>query len=128
MLFIKNPYIIYIINKIKKEKLVERKVFVANYAGHDLSSATKYGRLEFLTEGRHINIFDTDGLLLELRHKLQNAKENDFLLLSGSPVINSLATMIIFLKFGVINYLIFNSKSRQYVARTITEIQIQGVV
>lgn len=106
---------------------MERRVHVVNYSGHDLTAASKFGKLVFLTEGRYVNIFDTDNLILELRRKLKDVHANDFLLLSGSPVLNTIATMIWMLKFGNINYLIFNSKSREYVARTITETQIQGV-
>ena len=106
---------------------MERKVFVVNYSGHDLSAATKFGKLIFLTESREINVFDTDGLMVTLRQKLVEAVEDDFLLLSGSPVLNILASAMLLMRYGVINLLIFNSKSREYVARTVTEVQLQNV-
>ena len=106
---------------------MERKVFVVNYSGHDLSAATKFGKLIFLTESREINVFDTDGLLVDLRMKLKDAEEGDFLLLSGSPVLNILAASVLLMRYGVLNLLIFNSKSREYVARTVTEVQLQGI-
>jgi hypothetical protein len=106
---------------------MERKVFVVNYSGHDLSAATKFGKLVFLTESREINVFDTDGLLVDLRTKLAEADDGDFLLLSGSPVLNILASAILLMKYGILNLLIFNSKSREYVARTVTETQLQNI-
>lgn len=95
-----------------------RKVYVVNKSGHDLSAANKYGELVFLTEGK-VNIFATDRLLKELEEKLKNSSLNDYLLVSGSVVLGALTIKIMLEIHGTVNLMIFNFKTNDYVVRTI---------
>ena len=105
-------------------KLQNKKVYVVNYAEQDMSAAERFGKLVYLTEGKGVNIFSTDGLLRELKPKLEAIEEHDFLLLSGHPVLNILAAALIWFKYGRVNVLIFDAKSRDYQPQTITENQL----
>jgi len=102
----------------------KRKVYVINYSDQDMSPAERFGDLIYLTEGRGINIFNTDLLLSEIKPKLEDINEEDFLLLSGPPVLNILASALVWFKYGRVNVLIFDAKSRNYQPQTITEHQL----
>lgn len=71
-----------------------------------------------LTEGS-INIFDTDRLKYNIKTKLEESKvsSDDFLLLSGSPVINGIASVLIEKLTGKLNYFIYGAKDKDYVKR-----------
>lgn len=101
-----------------------KKVFVVNFNGHDLTEASKYGQLVYLTTGS-INIFATDRLVYHLINALKEIEEEDFLLLSGNIVANILAFCIILTKHKKVNVLIYNFKNKGYVLRTITQEQFE---
>lgn len=101
------------------------KVFITHQKNHDLSSAEKYGEFTILTSGK-VSIFKTDDLANTVREKLSTATSDDFLLLSGSPIINCIAFSYLLSKFAVVNVLIFNAITREYVCRTISEHLIMG--
>lgn len=102
----------------------KRKVYVVNHSDQDMSSAERFGELIYLTEGRGVNIFSTDSLLSEIKPKLRDVDDNDFLLLSGHPVLNILSAALIWFKYGRVNVLIFDAKTRDYQPQTITENQL----
>lgn len=110
--------------KREVSKLNKRKVYVVNYAEQDMSSAERFGELIYLTEGKGVNIFSTDSLLSEIKPKLRDFEESDFLLLSGHPVLNIIASALIWFKYGRVNVLIFDAKTRDYQPQTITENQL----
>lgn len=101
-----------------------KKVYVCNFNGQDMSTAERFGELVYLTEGKGINIFNSDRLLNEIKPKLMDIGEADFLLLSGHAILNVLASALIFFKYGRVNVLIFDAKTRDYEPRTITEKQL----
>ena len=102
----------------------QRRVYIVNHSGQDMSSAERFGDLIYLTEGKYINIFSTDSLLNEIMPKLEDIEETDFLLLSGHAVLNVLAAMLVAFKYGRVNVLIFDAKTRDYQPQTITENQL----
>jgi len=102
----------------------KRKVYVVNHNLQDMSTAERFGELIYLTEGKGVNIFSSDALLSELKPKLENVEERDFLLLSGHPILNVLASALIWFKYGRVNVLIFDAKTRDYQPQTITENQL----
>jgi len=93
-----------------------RKVFVTNKGGHDFSDAERFGELVFLTEGR-VNRYSINTLYRELVDATNNAKTDDYLLVSSLNILNALASSILSYKFGVVNYLLFNDG--EYLVRTI---------
>lgn len=95
------------------------KVYVVNYAGHNVEKAKKYGKITMLTFGR-VDYFNTDRLLSETAIIMKDLEIGDFILLSGSPMINVLVSMLVLSKFRKINLLVYNAKSQDYQVRTIS--------
>lgn len=98
------------------------KIFVANYGIHmeeGLQQLKKDGYdIVQLTEG-NVDVFATDRLEYNLKESLtnNNINENDYLLLSGSPVICSIAATLIKSMTGKLNLMIWGAKSKDYKKR-----------
>ena len=101
------------------------KIYIVNDAGHDFSNAFDYTDLPRLqaqvnlTEGSQ-DIFDTDRMVYTIKQRLKHSLKEDYILLSGSSVLNAIAVGIQMLRFGEVNLLLYNAKERRYVLRTIT--------
>lgn len=102
---------------VRKEEVMN-KVYVCNYAGHNIHLAERYGELVILTEGK-VNIFNTDRLLNELAQKLKDYKKQDYILLSGSPVIVFLISLVLSHKVDEFNMIIYNTKLGDYEIRRV---------
>ena len=100
-----------------------KKVFVANYNGQDMSPAERFGQLVYLTEGS-TNIFNTNKLISEIKDKLDVVREDDFLLVSGHSIVNIIASSLILFQYGLVNVLIYDAKTQDYVPQTITETRL----
>jgi hypothetical protein len=94
-------------------------VWIVNDGGHDFTDAAKYGKLVSLTTG-NINVFNVDRLQCSLAKALDIYKPADFLLLTGSTIINVLAVGIVLKQHGFAQILLYNAKDRNYIPRTIT--------
>ena len=98
------------------------KIYIANHGIHmnsNLQILEQDGyELINLTEGS-INIFDTDRLKFNIKEKLKetNVSDRDYLLLSGSPVINGIASVLMFTMTKKLNYYIYGAKDKDYVKR-----------
>ena len=101
-----------------------KKVFIVNAGEWDMSSAEKFGTLIPLTEGRAQPIFNIEHILELMKPKLDTAEEDDYILLCGSPMLIVIATGLMLFKFGVVNVLLFDAKTREYVPRTLTETKL----
>jgi hypothetical protein len=94
------------------------KVFIVNATGHDFSPSEKFGTPYFLTQGSG-DRFNVDRLSLQMERVLQKeATKDDYLLLSGSMVYNSLAFYLWMKHFGVCKLLIWSPMAQDYVLRT----------
>jgi len=100
------------------------KVYIVNKSGHDFSQAEVYGELIILTQGT-VNVFATDRLRDELRNKLKDSQEGDYLLLSGSGVLCALATLIMIELHGKVKWLLYNFKSHEYVVREVVKREVK---
>ena len=96
-----------------------KKVFVPNKSGHDFSSAEKYGKLIFLTEGRIHHLFALNSLYRTMHDGMKDAEEGDYLLVSSLSTLNSIATGILVQRFSKVNYLLFSQSKGEYVERNI---------
>jgi hypothetical protein len=97
------------------------KVFIVNYGVHmdsALSDLQQNYEVIVLTEGS-VNIFATDRLRFELMEKIKksNISEKDYLLLGGSTVVNGLVCLIMSELIGIVNFMIFDAKTKSYVKR-----------
>src|SRR5690554_2870108 len=82
------------------------RIWIVNVAGHDFSDARRFAdELIPLTEGR-VNIFNVKALVDEFKTKMESYEKEDWLLLSGSSVINIVASQIVMEKHGELKLLI----------------------
>ena len=96
---------------------MEKIVWVVNYKHQDIDSAAKFGELRKLTEG-NINVFALDLLLKRFADSLKDSCNEDYLLPCGSIIINMIASVVMLEKHGVLNLLIFDLRTKEYVRRS----------
>ncbi len=93
-----------------------------NDSGHDFSAARSRGDFVILTVGK-VNVFSTDRLLFEIKEKMKDSHEDDFLVTSGNGIVSCLAHTLFMLKHGCVNMLIYSWKHKEYEVRTMTLVQ-----
>ncbi len=98
-------------------------VWVVHDKGHDLTGAERFGTIHPIFSGQ-INVFDVSSRLLDIREALKDAKEDDFILLSGYSLLNVLASNVLLEKFGGLRILIFHGNKREYQLRTLNRSQL----
>lgn len=80
----------------------------------DLSSAEQFGQIEYLlSPGAKPEKVDL--LVKELKVKLKNFSEDDYLLLVGNPILIGIASAIASSNCGTINFLQWFGKTQSYV-------------
>ena len=90
------------------------KVYVINKSAHDFTSAEKYGKLIYCTDGR-MNRFATNDMIRKFQDAMRNSCKEDYLLLCSLNVMNSLACAVFAKKHGTLNLLLY--KDGEYVER-----------
>lgn len=101
------------------------RVFVLNKSAHDFSSAESFGELIFVTDG-HYNIFNTGQLIQFLANFFSDFdSQEDFLVMSGSPFVASLAFTYLINNVNSVKLLLFDAKQRIYIPRTLTFTQFK---
>ncbi|MBC8183265.1 hypothetical protein H8E88_19340 [candidate division KSB1 bacterium] len=82
---------------------------------HDLTPASVYGELKILLSNRRMPL-NIQPIIRELRSKLRNFSDEDYLLLVGDPVLIGLATAIAAdINIGMINLLKWDRQTKQYI-------------
>lgn len=92
------------------------RVFIVNNAMHDYDGASKYGHIQYVTEGK-VAIFKTDMITNLLRSGLADFKAEDYILVSGPAWLCMIATMIVFKNLNEVKFLVFDAKERAYIVR-----------
>jgi len=98
-------------------------VWVVNYAGHDYSRATEYGPLDFLTSG-YVSMGNLERLFFIIAESVNKTKADDYLLLSGLLILNTIAAMAWLRKHKAVRFLLWDQKIRDYRRLTVTADQI----
>lgn len=93
-------------------------VWIANEGGHDYKDAERFGRLMPITTGS-VNPFNPDRLMVMVSHRLRVAAKEDFLAISGSPMLNAVALAMWLRRFGVCNVLLWSHRDKEYKHLTI---------
>ena len=93
-------------------------VYVVNDSGHIMDNAKKFGNFKVLSKG-NVNIFRTNDITADFKGKLKDIQPTDFILLSGSSILNVLATSIALTKNSKVGVLLYNLNSGEYVPRII---------
>jgi len=83
------------------------KVYIVNRSVHDYSSAERYGEIEYLSTG-NLQRFSTSKAYRKFWPILSKSAPNDYLMLSGMPMLSIVAAFILVMKHKRLNLLIFN--------------------
>lgn len=92
---------------------VTSRVFVANYAAHDYEDAERYGEIKYITKG-FVSFQGLDRLKFQIGQGIMDATADDWLVLSGTNIINVLAALLWFQKHGCCKILNYDKSSRTY--------------
>jgi hypothetical protein len=84
----------------------KRRVFIPNRSRHDFSKAERFGTPVFLTSGL-INRLETSQMCRVLEGALESSSPDDLLLPSSLTVLSMLAGVILAMKHGRLNMLIY---------------------
>lgn len=96
------------------------QVWIINDAGHDFSKAERFGALKRLTVG-NINPFHLDRLARDLSVGIvQDATPDDYLLISGTPILSGLALHLWLTRHGACKVLQWDAKKQDYRLSTFT--------
>lgn len=100
--------------------LTERKpvVWVTNWGGHPYEKAERFGRLIPLTKGS-VNPFKLDRIAYGVGMLMQQASEEDFLLISGLPVVVGLIMTMWLAKFKKVKMLQWSIREQDYEQTTL---------
>ena len=93
-------------------------VYIINKSGHDFSSAAEFGTIKYLSKGV-INPYQALKIYRQFVDALSDSKPEDYILITGLPIMTAIATAIMSRKHGVINFLIFNATTNKYKSRCI---------
>jgi hypothetical protein len=107
-----------------------RRVYIVNDSGHRYDIAKKVvpdAELVPMTVG-NVNPTQVDRLSFELSEYIARSEKEDYLLLSGTPVLNALAGMLWILRHETCNLLIFDAKIQNYVVGIVTRSNFQRIL
>lgn len=93
------------------------KVYIVNKSSHDFTSAEKFGKLIFMTEGR-MNRFGTNDMVRKFSDAMRNSTKEDYLLPCSLNTANIMAASIFALKHKRLNLLLFKPSTGEYIERT----------
>lgn len=89
-------------------------VWIANECGHSYDDAKRFGELKSLTVG-NINPLRPDRLAFNIARGIARyADEKDYLLVSGTPTVNMIALELWLSRFGTVQLLQWNAKTKEY--------------
>ena len=101
---------------------MKTNVFVTNYVDFDLDDAWRFaenGSIIPITKGK-INIFNIESLLRKIKTSLVEMTADDWVIISGNPVVSTLVCSHISQKFKKMNLLLWDARNRCYVPRKVS--------
>lgn len=81
---------------------------------HDFSPAEEFGSIEFLLSPKAAP-WSPVPVIAELREKLSGFSQDDYLLLSGNPILMAIAASIAADEAGTVNFLQWHGRDRRYI-------------
>lgn len=82
----------------------------------DLSPAERYGRLVYLCDWENMDGIDTTAVLFELRAKMKDYCDDDYLLMVGSPTLMAIVALVAAeVNDGKVRLLYWRREQRRYV-------------
>ncbi len=98
-------------------------VWLVNEGGHDYTTLNKYGRVIPLTRG-NVNPFAVDRHLVTIGPRIQAANVEDYVAISGLPILNMVVGLLWLSKFPKMNILQFSMKKEEYVFIQLSRVAI----
>ena len=95
---------------------IEPKVYIVNKGAKDYTNAKQFGELIYLTD-ELIDKYDTNKLYMLFTKYLETSNSNDFIIITGLPVMSAIASSILASMHGKVNYLLF--ADGKYLERTV---------
>ncbi len=92
------------------------KIFIPNKGPHDYKDAQRFGELVYITEG-FLEYNSIGFMYRKLVQYLNDSQPDDYLLVSGLPLLNLLAGAILGRKHGKLNLLLY--RRSEYLSRTL---------
>lgn len=83
-----------------------KTVYIINKSAHDYEDAKQYGDFVFLSEGT-FDKFDTNKIYRQFYEILASSKPDDYILLTGLPIMQGIAMTIMSALHGRLNLLLF---------------------
>ena len=102
-------------------------VWLVNEGGHDYSDLARFGNVIPVTTGS-VNPFNPGRLLVAIQHRLQLAKETDYVAISGLQILNGLVMVFWLMRFERIQLLQWSTRQSRYECKDITRDQIERMV
>lgn len=99
-------------------------VWLANEGGHDYKDAERFGRLMAITTGS-VNPFNPDRMMVTISHRLKVSAPEDYLVMSGSPMLNALALAMWLCRFRTCNVLLWSLRDREYKHLIISQASVE---
>lgn len=87
-----------------------KKVYILQDGGHDYSAAESFGELVFCTD-HAINKWNISAMYEVLMDALEDAHEDDLILISSLATFCCVATAIMTERFGQVHYLIYKDNA-----------------
>ena len=92
------------------------KVYIVNKSSHDFSSAEKFGKLIFMSEGR-MNRYATNDMTRKFSDAMRNSEKEDFILPCSLNTASIMASVIFAQKHGRLNLLLYKPSTGEYIER-----------
>ena len=96
-------------------------IYIVNDAGHNFTLAIDIiptGKFVKMTKGK-VNVTQADRMAYFMAEHIALSEDTDFLLLSGSPVLNALAAALWMVRHKKMTLLIFDGKGQKYIQNVI---------
>lgn len=88
-----------------------KKVYITNVAGHDFTPAKSYGELRFITTG-YVSFQSLDRVKADIAQSILESDPEDWLCLTGVPILQVVSAVAWFYKHGKVNLLVWDRKKR----------------
>lgn len=92
-----------------------RRVYIAGLARHDYEPAKDYGDLVVVVSGQ-LDLSDVDAMRDIVTKALNRSEPDDYIILSGAPILGVLCVMEMLRRHGCVNVLQWNGVLRDYEA------------
>ena len=106
------------------------KIYIVNDSGHRYDLALREvpdAEMVSLTRGS-VNPTQVDRLSFDLTQTISMSEKEDYLLLSGTPILNALAGMLWILRHDECRFLIFDAKEQAYVKMIVSRHNMQRMI